>query len=635
MLHLHENVVMHERSVTMIACFLCCFSKVSQCSLVTIHDKLHEKMIVRPSYCNRKSAVIFCDCQVNKAIHKIEPPPKESERNKMSFFSSMIWIALSFLFFTVMVAVISAWKTRDDKLDTAEGYFLAGRGLPGIVIAGSLLLTNLSAEQLVGTNGQGWASNMSPIGWEVGALFTLFALALWFLPTYLKMGTTTIPQLMEARFGRGTKLMFSFVIVVMYSILNLPVILYSGAVVFENIFDISGIFGIGKFQAVAILCVVIGIIGGCYAIFGGLKAVAVSDTINGIGLIIGGLMIPFLALALLGHETTGGGLVEGVKYLVQTEPEKLNAWASWDAAEPALPWPLIFTGMFFNNLYWWCTNQSFVQRALAAKSLKEGQKGAIYCGFLKTIGFFYLVLPGVIAYHLPSIQDKLAAAGSSAIDFAYPALVSAVVPKPVMGFFAAVLFGAILSSFNSVLNSASTMFTLDLYRTAINPKASDMQCVKVGKIYGTCAGAVAICVAPFVMFAQGITTFLNSMSQFVSLPILFTVLGALIFRKAPKYAPKVITAVHVIAYGAFMILKPCYPTSGEPIHYLYAIAVLFVVEFSIMWYLNKYRGTEEYVPADVGAVDLTPWKYRHIVCIIGIILAIGIYILFSPIGIAA
>ena len=592
-------------------------------------------MIVRPSYCNRKSAVIFCDCQVNKAIHKIEKPPKESERNKMSFFSSMIWIALSFLFFTVMVAVISAWKTRDDKLDTAEGYFLAGRGLPGIVIAGSLLLTNLSAEQLVGTNGQGWASNMSPIGWEVGALFTLFALALWFLPTYVKMGTTTIPQLMEARFGRGTKLMFSFVIVVMYSILNLPVILYSGAVVFENIFDISGIFGIGKFQAVAILCVVIGIIGGCYAIFGGLKAVAVSDTINGVGLIIGGLMIPFLALALLGHETTGGGLVEGVKYLVQTEPEKLNAWASWDAAEPALPWPLIFTGMFFNNLYWWCTNQSFVQRALAAKSLKEGQKGAIYCGFLKTIGFFYLVLPGVIAYHLPSIQDKLAAAGSSAIDFAYPALVSAVVPKPVMGFFAAVLFGAILSSFNSVLNSASTMFTLDLYRTAINPKASDMQCVKVGKIYGTCAGAVAICVAPFVMFAQGITTFLNSMSQFVSLPILFTVLGALIFRKAPKYAPKVITAVHVIAYGAFMILKPSYPTSGEPIHYLYAIAVLFVVEFAIMWYLNKYRGTEEYVPADVGAVDLTPWKYRHIVCIIGIILAIGIYILFSPIGIAA
>lgn len=520
-------------------------------------------------------------------------------------------------------------------MDSAEGYFLAGRGLPGIVIAGSLLLTNLSAEQLVGTNGQGWASDMSPIGWEVGSLFTLFALAYWFLPTYLKMGTTTMPQLMEARFGRGTRTMFSAVIVIMYSILNLPVILYSGAVVFENIFDISAMLHVSKFQAVAILCVVIGIIGGCYAIFGGLKAVAVSDTINGIGLIIGGLMIPFLALALLGHETSGGGLMDGIRYLITSEPEKLNAWAAWDAAEPALPWPLIFTGMFFNNLYWWCTNQSFVQRALAAKSLKEGQKGAIFCGFLKTIGFFYLVLPGVIAYHLPSIQDKLLAAGDSAIDFAYPALVAAVVPKWVMGFFAAVLFGAILSSFNSVLNSASTMFTLDLYRTAVNPNASDVKCVKVGKIYGTIAGCVAIVVAPFVMNAQGITTFLNSMSQFVSLPILFTVLGAILFRRVPQYTPKLITAIHVIVYGAFLLMKPCYPTSGEPVHYLYAIAILFVIEFAVMFYLDRFHGVEEYVAEDCGAVDLTPWKYRHIVSLVGILLAIGIYILFSPVGIAA
>ena len=241
----------------------------------------------------------------------------------------------------------------------------------------------------------------------------------------------------------------------------------------------------------------------------------------------------------------------------------------------------------------------------------------------------YLALPGVIAYALFELQGDQV----SMMDEAYPQLVSQVVPAPLMGFFAAVMLGAILSSFNSVLNSASTMFTLDLYRTAINPKASDMQCVKAGKIYGTCAGAVAICVAPFVMFAQGITTFLNSMSQFVSLPILFTVLGALIFRKAPKYAPKVITAVHVIAYGAFMILKPCYPTSGEPIHYLYAIAVLFVVEFAIMWYLNKYRGTEDYVPADVGAVDLTPWKYRIVASVAIMLFVLVVYLAFSPLGI--
>ena len=402
----------------------------------------------------------------------------------MSFFSSLAWTGISFLLFTVLVAVISAWKTRDEQLDTAEGYFLAGRGLPGVVIAGSLLLTNLSAEQLVGLNGQSWKTNMGPIAWEVGSMFTLLVLAYYFLPKYLKMGAMTIPSLMEARYGKGTKTMFSLVIVIMYSILNLPVILYSGAVVFEQIFDISGILGTSKFMAVAILCIIIGIIGGCYAIFGGLKAVAVSDTINGVGLIIGGLMIPFLGFAALSAATGGHGIFDGIKYMVEADPAKMNAINAWNAPEPEVPWPLIITGMFFNNLYWWCTNQSFVQRSLAAKSLKEGQKGAIFCGFLKCLGPLYLVIPGVIAFYLPSIQDKLTAAGSSAIDFAYPALIAEIVPKPVMGFFAAVMFGAILSSFNSVLNSASTMFTLDLYRSSINPQASDTKCVKVGKIYG-------------------------------------------------------------------------------------------------------------------------------------------------------
>ncbi|WNX85015.1 solute:sodium symporter family transporter [Agathobaculum sp. NTUH-O15-33] len=553
----------------------------------------------------------------------------------MNFFHTLAWTGISFVLFTAMVAIVSSLKTRGDNLETTEGYFLAGRGLPGIVIAGSLLLTNLSAEQLVGLNGQSWKTNMGPIAWEVGSLFTLLVLAYFFLPRFLKMGAMTIPSLMEERYGKGTKTMFSLVIVIMYSILNLPVILYSGAVVFEQIFDISGMFGVTKFQAVAVLCVIVGIVGGCYAIFGGLKAVAVSDTINGVGLIIGGLMIPFLGFAALAAATGGHGIMDGIRYIVEADPAKLNAINAWNAPEPEVPWPLLITGMFFNNLYWWCTNQSFVQRSLAAKSLKEGQKGAIFCGFLKCLGPLYLVIPGIIAFYLPTIQDKLAAAGSQAIDFAYPALISAIVPKPVMGFFAAVMFGAILSSFNSVLNSASTMFTLDLYRSSINPAASDIKCVKVGKIYGTIAGCISIIIAPFVMYAGGITTFLNSMSQFVSLPVLCTILGVFLFKRLPKYTPKVITVFHVVLYGLFLLVKPCYPGSENPIHYLYAMAVLFPVELIIMWALNKFRPGEAYEIHDVGAVDLTPWKYRHVVSIVGVIIAIGIYILFSPLGIAA
>lgn len=552
---------------------------------------------------------------------------------------------VTFLLFTILVAAISSWKTRGDKLDTADGYFLASRSLPGVVIAGSLLLTNLSAEQLVGLNGQSWKSNMGPIAWEVGSLFTLLALAFFFLPRYLKIGVTTMPQMMETCYDKNTKTIFSAIIVIMYSILNLPVILYSGAVVFENIFNISDMFDMTKFQAVTILCIVIGVIGACYAIFGGLKAVAVSDTINGIGLIIGGLMIPFLALSALGSQVVdGGGIMDGIHHILNNEEtfHKLNAINAANSAEPQVPWPLLITGMFFNNLYWWCTNQSFVQRSLAAKSLKEGQKGAIFCGFLKCMGPLYLVIPGIIAFYMPSIQQRMAAmaatdATANPMDFAYPMLISEVIPWPVMGFFAAVMFGAILSSFNSVLNSASTMFTLDLYRSVIRPDAGDQTCVRVGKIYGTIAAVIAICVSPFVMFASsGITTLLNSLSQFIALPVLMTILGALCFKNIPRWTPKLVTAFHVITYAAFLLLKPCYPGTDTPIHYLYAVAVQFPIELLILWVCNKFAPRSDALELkDIGAVDLTPWKYRKIVAIVGVCIAIAIYAFFSPIGIAA
>ena len=545
----------------------------------------------------------------------------------------MVWTMATFIGFTILVAVISYVKTKDDDQSTADGYFLAGRGLPGFVIAGSLLLTNLSAEQLVGTNGQTWSVGMSPMAFEIVAAPCCIVLALFAAPRYLKSGITTIPELIGLRYDRSTKLWFSIAYILLYIVVQIPVILYSGSLVFENIFNVSGILGVTKFQAVIILCIIISIIGSIYAIFGGLKAVAVSDTVNGIGLLIGGFMIPFFALSVLGKTAGGDGLsvIDGMRFLIENHSDMLNSIAPADSLPPAVPWPTVFTGLFFLGLQSWCTHQSFIQRVLAAKNLKEAQKGALYCAFLKIIGFMYLALPGVIAYALFELQGNQV----SMMDEAYPQLVSQVVPAPLMGFFAAVMLGAILSSFNSVLNSASTMFTLDLYRSSINPKASDTKCVKVGKIYGTIAGCISIVIAPFIMNAGGITTFLNSMSQFVSLPVLCTILGIFMFKRIPKYMPKVITIFHVVCYGAFLLIKPCYPGSTNPIHYLYAMAVLFPIELLIMWYLNKYHPAEEYEIQDVGAVDLTPWKYRHVVSIIGLILAVAIYIFFSPLGIAA
>lgn len=551
----------------------------------------------------------------------------------------MIWTLVTFIGFTVLVAVISYLKTKGDDQTTADGYFLAGRGLPGFVIAGSLLLTNLSAEQLVGTNGQTWLVGMSPMAFEIVAAPCCIVLALWAAPRYLKGGITTIPQLIGQRFGRSTKLWFSIAYIILYLVVQIPVILYSGSLVFENIFHVSDIFGLSTFGAVVVLCIVISIVGSIYAIFGGLKAVAVSDTVNGVGLLIGGFMIPFFALHVLGNAAgyDGVAIVDGFKYLAQTYPEKLNSIGKLTAEAPEVPWITVFTGLIFLGLQSWCTHQSFIQRVLAAENLKEAQKGALYCAFLKIIGFMYLALPGVIAYALFELHGNQV----SMMDAAYPQLVTEVIPAPLMGFFAAVMFGAILSSFNSVLNSVNTMFTMDIYHEYINPEASEMKLVQVGKNIGIVFAVATTIVGPMVyFFPAGLKTFLDSFVMLIGLPVLSAVFGGFFFKYLPQYAAKLIMVFHIICYGLFLIIPPQYPVVGGSIHYLYAILVLWPIELLIMAFLNyknkkDHPDMEAWEQEDVHAVDMTPWRYRKVCAVAIIALCIIVYAAFSPLGLGA
>lgn len=551
----------------------------------------------------------------------------------------MIWTLVTFVGFTVLVAVISYLKTKGDDQTTADGYFLTGRGLPGFVIAGSLLLTNLSAEQLVGTNGQTWLVGMSPMAFEIVAAPCCIVLALWAAPRYLKGGITTIPQLIGQRFGRSTKLWFSIAYIILYLVVQIPVILYSGSLVFENIFHVSDVFGLSTFGAVVVLCIVISIVGSIYAIFGGLKAVAVSDTVNGVGLLIGGFMIPFFALHVLGNAAgyDGVAIVDGFKYLAQTYPEKLNSIGKLTAEAPEVPWITVFTGLIFLGLQSWCTHQSFIQRVLAAENLKEAQKGALYCAFLKIIGFMYLALPGVIAYALFELHGNQV----SMMDAAYPQLVTEVIPAPLMGFFAAVMFGAILSSFNSVLNSVNTMFTMDIYHEYINPEASEMKLVQVGKNIGIVFAVATTIVGPMVyFFPAGLKTFLDSFVMLIGLPVLSAVFGGFFFKYLPQYAAKLIMIFHIICYGLFLIIAPQYPVVGGSIHYLYAILVLWPIELLIMAFLNHknkkdHPDMEAWEQEDVHAVDMTPWKYRKVCAVAIIALCIIVYAAFSPLGLGA
>lgn len=554
---------------------------------------------------------------------------------------NLMFTVVTFVAFTAFVALISWWKTRDDKLDTQDGYYLAGRGLTGPVIAGSLLMTNLSAEQLVGMNGQSVRIGMSPMGWEVTSAIALVILAFVLMPKYLKTGLTTVPEFFEQRYDAGTRRLVSFIVLLSYVLIMLPNVLYAGAQVFVNIFGIDVVmaqkFGMeltqARFWAITIVCIATAIVGSLYAICGGLKAIALSDSINGIGLILGGLLVPIFGLIALGA-MNGGGFMEGVDAFLHTDKTLLNAIDAPNLNEPYLPWPLLVTGLLINNLYFWATNQSIIQRAFGAKNLKEAQKGAVLAGFFKIMTPLIIVIPGIIARLLYTNVTSTNGWGNG--DTAYPMLVADVMPKALLGFFAAVMFGAILSSFNSILNSASTIYALDIHRPMFSPNASDAHMVKVGQVFGTIVAVISTIMAPFFMYAAGVTTVVNSAFAAFNTPLFVCLLCGFFWKKVPANAAKIVIPVHVVLYFLLQFVLRYQIPALENMHYLYFTAFLFVVDIILMAIIVKVNPRPtDFVLNDAQAVDMTPWKNGKIVA--GVVLGIMClaYIVFSPLCLGA
>ncbi len=542
-----------------------------------------------------------------------------------------MFIVITFILFTALVAVIAAVKTREENLDTQDGYFLAGRSLTGPVIAGSLMLTNLSTEQLVGQAGQTYATNMGPMAWESTSCIALILLAFVFVPRYLKMGLTTIPEFLEQRYDSGLRKLITLLLLLGYLLTYLPTVLYSGALVFNQIFNISGLLQVSELQGVTITATAIGIVGAIYAIFGGLKAVAVSDTVNGIGLIIGGIALPVITVCAFGH----GSFVDGIHNFINLIPaEKFNAINPANAQAPMIPWPVLFTGMVVNNLFYWATNQTIIQRALGAKNLAEAQKGAIYAAALKIITPLFIAICGLLVFYMAHnglLSGDQVAALEKTSDLAYPTLIITMMPKPLLGFFAAVLFGAILSSFNSALNSCITLYTLDLHRPLFNPNASDAYLVRIGKRFGIVLAIISICIAPVVSLApSGLYDFLQSCFGFFNVPILATVIIGMFTKYTPPIAPKAGLVLHVVLYS--LTKTPLFPIHC---HYLYVLFFLFVFQIAFQLIMGKVRPTAQpYVMKDAQVVDMAPWKHGKKAAIICIVLMLALYTLFSPIGLA-
>ena len=521
----------------------------------------------------------------------------------------------------VMFMALVAWlsyRSAKGETQSRDGYFLAGRNLGGIFIAGSLLLTNLSAEQLIGLNGSAYGANMSSMAWEVTAAVATVAMAVIFLPRYLAGAFTTLPQFLNDRFDADVR-RFSVVLFMLgYGLVTIPSVLYSGSIAVIKLFDVPVILGVGQFEALVLTVITIGVIGSIYAVFGGLKAVAVSDTINGLGLLIVGVSVPVLGLIALGD----GSFFSGLKTIASDHPEKLNAIG--DASAPT-PFGTLFTGMIFANLFYWCTNQYVIQRTLAARNLAEGQKGVLLSGFFKILVPFFMMIPGVIAFHLYG-------PGLTSIDQAYPALIRDVFPIWMMGFFLAVLLGAVFSSFNSLLNSAATMFTLDIYGPMRGQPLTDRQAVRVAMIASVVIAIFSFIVAPLLWFApEGLWQIIRIFTGFYNVPIIAIVLVGLFTRRVPAIGAKIVIVFHVIAYGLVKFVFDDVVT----LHFLHLYAILFGLEVGIMLLCGQLAPRPipwTFRPSQ--KVNLTPWRFTGPVCATLLAMVVALYLLFSPIGLA-
>ena len=515
----------------------------------------------------------------------------------------------------MLVASISYHKSKDD-VTTIDGYFLASRGLSGIFIAGSMLLTNLSSEQLIGLNGSAYGFNLSSMAWEVTAAASTICMAFVFLPRYLAGAFTTLPEFLSNRFDDDVRRMTVILFMVGYGLVTIPSVLYSGSIAVLLLFDLPTVLNITYSQALVLTIVMIGFVGALYAIFGGLKAVAVSDTLNGLGLLIIGILVPILGFSVLGS----GNIYDGLKLVATTKTYKLNAIGS---ANDPTPFGTIFTGMVFANLFYWCTNQYVIQRTLSAKNLAEGQKGVLISGFFKVLVPFMMMIPGLIAFHLYG-------PGLSSIDQAYPKLISDVLPNYLAGFFLAVLLGAVFSSFNSLLNSAATLFCFDIYLPSRKGDVDDDTLLRIAKRASIVIALFSFLIAPLLQYApDGLWQIIRIFTGFYNIPVIVLVIVGLFTKRVPALGAKVVIVSHIILYGLFQFVF----NDVFQIHFLHLYAILFILECAMMLLIGYFKPIPKPWRYPKNAVvDLAPWRFLFPVSINLFSAVIFLYIIFSPIG---
>ncbi|WP_421920973.1 sodium/sugar symporter [Marinifilum sp.] len=446
--------------------------------------------------------------------------------NTFSFLDYVIFIV-----YGIVIVGVGLWVSRDKEghQKNADDYFLASKSLPWWAIGASLIAANISAEQFIGMSGSGFAIGLAIASYEWMAALTLIIVGKYFLPIFIEKGLYTIPEFVEKRYSKNLKTILAVFWIALYVFVNLTSVLYLGALALETIMGIPMIYGV----------IGLALFAASYSLYGGLSAVAWTDVIQVVFLILGGLVTTYLALDMV---SGGEGVLAGFKHIYEVAPDSFNMILdkAHDQYKNLPGLGVIVGGMWVANLYYWGFNQYIIQRTLAAKSLQESQRGIVFAGFLKLIIPLIVVIPGIAAFVMVNDGSIMASLGDTAqnniptiesADKAYPWLLQ-FLPVGLKGLAFAALAAAIVSSLASMLNSTSTIFTMDIYKPYFNPNASDKQTVNTGRISAAIALLIAGCIAPQLAGLDQAFQFIQEYTGVVSPGILAVFMLGLFWKKS-------------------------------------------------------------------------------------------------------
>lgn len=454
--------------------------------------------------------------------------------------------------YAVALFAIAQFVSREPAgtVKNTDDYFLAGKSLPWWAIGASLVAANISAEQIIGMSGDGYKIGLAIAAYEWQAAIVLIIVAKYFLPIFLKREIYTMPQFLETRYGDGVKTLMSVFWIVLYTVVNLTAVMWLGSIAVNTLTGMSLFWGMSALAAFAL----------AYSMYGGLKAVALTDILQVVILVIGGLIIAWLTMNMIGGDN---GVLGGFKRLYTELPGKFDMILDQDhSAYGKLPgiWTLL-GGLWVLHFSYWGFNQYIIQRALGAKNAEEAQKGLVFAAGLKLLMPLIIVLPGIAAVMLAApemgVLDKSVL--DSASDRAYPEVMK-IMPSGLRGLIFAALIAAIISSLASMVNSISTIFTLDLYKDKIAPNKSEKHYVTVGRITAIIAMVIALFLAkPLLGDMEGAFQKIQEYSGFVAPGIVAVFLMGMFYKPTNSAGAYAMLFVSVIVSVLLKLFAPDFP----------------------------------------------------------------------------